>query len=243
LFPLRDLNPTRITPIATVALIAINLFVFFFWQPLDDEAAATEFLYERAAIACELTTGDPLTFDEIERGTCDDLAGAEAFPDKNVFLAGFVSMFLHGSLFHVLGNMWFLWIFGNNVEEAFGTLGYVVMYLLAGVAATAGFVLLNPDTTIPLVGASGAIAGVLGAYLVLFPTHRVLTLFFFVFVQVPALLFLGFWFISQFGIGEIGVAWEAHVAGFVFGVVVTLPVRAFLLRRVAALHATVRYRM
>jgi membrane associated rhomboid family serine protease len=138
--------------------------------------------------------------------------------------------------------MWFLWIFGNNVEEAFGNLGYLVLYLLGGLAATAAFVIANPDATEPLVGASGAIAAVLGAYLVLFPRHQVLTLLFVLFVPVPAVLFLGLWFLSQFGIQDVSVAWEAHVAGFLFGVVIALPLRAFLLERIATLHATARYR-
>jgi membrane associated rhomboid family serine protease len=244
MFPIRDINPTRIFPIITLGLIAANVIVFFGIQggmtgPEDD---IEDFLYENAAVACELRSGEPLTVSEIATGVCGD-TGDEAFGDKNVWLAAVISMFLHGGLFHLLGNMWFLWIFGNNVEEAFGTLGYLVVYLAAGVAATAVFVLNNVDSTDPLVGASGAIAGVLGAYLVLFPTHRVMSLVFFFFVPVPAILFLGFWFLSQFGIADANIAWEAHVGGFLFGVVATLPFRALLLRRVAALHSTARIRV
>ena len=236
LLPLRDLNPTRITPIATIAIIALNLAVFFFWQPQTTSNDSEVFAYENAAIACELTTGQPLSADEIRSGVCRSDAAAPVFPDKKVWLAGLVSMFLHAGLFHILGNMWFLWIFGNNVEEAFGTLGYVAFYLATGIAATAAFVVLNPDETIPLLGASGAIAGVLGAYLVLFPTHRVLTWFVFFFVPVPAVLFLGVWFFSQFGVQGDAVAWQAHVGGFVAGVAVTLPLRPVLLARIARLH-------
>ena len=244
MIPIRDINPTRITPIITVALIAANLLVFFLWQPPVDEQEGVEFLYEQAAIACELTTGERLSIDEANNNRCvEGDAGIEINPDKNIWLAAAVSLFLHGGLLHILGNMWFLWIFGNNVEEAFGNLGYLVLYLTGGLAATAAFVLANPDATEPLVGASGAIATVLGAYLVLFPRHQVLTLLFFIFVPVPAVLFLGLWFLSQFGIQDVSVAWEAHVAGFVFGVVVALPLRTFLLERVASLHATARYRV
>jgi membrane associated rhomboid family serine protease len=243
LFPIRDINPTRITPIITVALIAINVFVFFFWQPQTNEPEQIEFLYEQAAVACELTTGEPLSVRELESGQCveGDAAGA-LFPDKNVWLSALVSMFLHGSLFHIGSNMWFLWIFGNNVEEAYGPVSFVVVYLLGGVAATAAFVYANPDATVPLVGASGAIAAVLGSYLVLFPAHRILTLLLYFFVQVPAGLFLGFWFFAQFAISDANVAWEAHVGGFVFGVLVTLVLRSVLLRRVDGLHATTRFR-
>ncbi len=243
MFPIRDLNPTRILPVVTLLIIGVNLVAFFFWEPQTDEEAVTAFLYERAAVACELTTGEALSEREIELGVCvDNAADVPVFDGKNVWVAGAVSMFLHGGLFHILGNMWFLWIFGNNVEEAFGNAGYLAMYLAAGIAATAAFVVFNPETTEPLVGASGAIAGVLGAYLVLFPAHRVLTWFLFFFVPVPAIVFLGFWFLSQFGIADPGVAWEAHVGGFVFGIALTLPLRGMLLRRVEQLHATVRYR-
>jgi membrane associated rhomboid family serine protease len=243
LLPIRDINPTRITPIFTIALILANVAIFFLWQPQVDSADGEEFLYENAAIACELTTGDPLSTQEIRSGRCEEAAGNEVFPDKNVLLSAAVSMFLHGGLFHLLGNMWFLWIFGNNVEEAFGNVGYLGLYLLGGLAATAGFVIANPDTTEPLVGASGAIAAILGAYLVLFPTHQVLSLFFVFFVPIPAVIFLGLWFISQFGIQDVQVAWEAHAVGFVFGVLVALPLRQFLLNRIASLHATSRYRV
>lgn len=236
MFPIRDLNPTRIRPIVTVAIIAVNLAVFFLWQPQGSEQEATDFAYEYAAIACEITTAEPLSLDEISDDVCRNDAATPAFPDKNVFIAAVVSMFLHGGIAHILGNMWFLWIFGNNVEEAYGSLAYLALYLVTGLVATGAFVVLNPDSTIPLVGASGAIAGVLGAYLVLFPTHRVLTWFLFLFVPVPAIVFLGIWFFSQFGLPSEGIAWEAHVGGFVAGAVVTLPLRPVLLRRVAALH-------
>jgi membrane associated rhomboid family serine protease len=236
LFPIRDVNPTRIRPLVTITIIAVNLAVFFLWQPQGDELAATSFAYERAAIACEMTTGEPLSEAEIVADEC--IEGGEAFfPGKRVFLAGLVSMFLHGGIFHLLSNMWFLWVFGNNVEEAFGSLPYLLFYLVGGVAATAAFVLSNPESTIPLVGASGAIAAVLGAYLVLFPTHRVLTWIVIIFAPVPAVVFLGIWFFSQFGLPLEGVAWEAHVGGFIAGVLITLPLRSVLLRNVRQLHA------
>ncbi len=244
MFPIRDLNPTRITPIITLALIGVNVLVFFFWQPSDNPAEEIEFLYENAAVACEFTTGDPLTEDEIVLDQCLDDPGTPAFPDKNIWLAGLVTMFLHGGIGHLISNMWFLGIFGNNVEEAYGTLGYLALYLVTGGIATAAFVLGNPESTVPMIGASGAIAGVLGAYLVLFPTHRVLSLFIVFFVQVPAGVFLALWFFLQFAVQTPGVAWEAHVGGFIAGVVVTLPLRSVLLDRVRRLHQKVpRYRM
>jgi membrane associated rhomboid family serine protease len=244
LFPIRDLNPTRITPIVTVAVIAINVAVFFIWQPHDSIEEETEFLYEQAAIACELTTAEPVSENEINTEQCLDDSAPGAFPDKNIWLAAVVSMFLHGGLGHLLSNMWFLWIFGNNVEEAYGTGGYVLLYLVTGIAATAAFVYGNPESTVPLIGASGAIAGVLGAYLVLFPTHRVVTFFFFLFVHVPAGAYLMLWLFLQFAYQEPGVAWEAHVGGFIAGVLITLPLRTVLLGRIRRLHEPVpQYRM
>jgi membrane associated rhomboid family serine protease len=233
LLPIRDVNPTRIRPLVTWAVIAVNAFVFFYIQPQDAEEA-TEFAYERAAIACELTTGEPLSLEEITSDRCLDGAEAPFFRGKNVWFSGLVSMFLHGSIAHILFNMWSLWIFGNNVEEAFGHLGYLLFYVAAGIAATVGFVAVNPDLTVPLIGASGAIAGVMGAYLVLFPKHLVLSLILFRVVAIPAVVFLGFWFFSQFLFEVEGVAWEAHVAGFVFGAIVALPFREKLLTRTLA---------
>jgi membrane associated rhomboid family serine protease len=233
LIPLRDINPTATSPLLTLLLIAASVVVYFFIQP-QTEVDAEEFAYENAAIACEIRTGDPLDSFEISQDVCEEeAAGAAVFPDKNVYAAVLVSMFLHGSIAHLLGNMWFLWIFGNNVEEAFGRLGYLLLYFGAGLAATLAFVLNNPDSTVPLVGASGAIAGVMGAYLVLFPVHRVMTIVFLVITAVPAIAFLGLWFLSQFALvgAESGIAWEAHVFGFLVGVLVTLPLRPLLLRR------------
>ncbi len=233
MLPLRDENPTTITPYVTIGLIVINIVVYFFiqgrWSPTDQEA----FVYERAAIACEITTQDPLGVDEIVTGQCFDGAQNPVFPDKNVNLAAFTSMFLHGSIGHLLFNMWFLWIFGNNIEEAFGHVGYVFLYLIGGLAATAAFIFTNPDTTIPLVGASGAIAVTMGAYAVLFPQHRVVSLVGWFIFPLPAAVFLVIWFFAQFALGGTGVAWEAHAGGFVAGAATALLFRGPLLRRVA----------
>jgi membrane associated rhomboid family serine protease len=230
--PIRDVNPTRATPFVTVTFIAACLIVFFGIQARDTPDDANEFLFRQAAISCELLTGEPLSAFEINNQVCSDEPETPAFPEKQPFLAIFTSMFLHGGIAHVLFNMWFLWIFGNNVEEAFGHFGFALMYIAGGVAATVAFVLLNPDSTVPLVGASGAIAAVLGAYGVLFPAHRVLTLVGWFLIPVPAALFLGIWFFAQFGLGGSNVAWEAHVGGFIFGLVVALVFRRSLLRRV-----------
>ncbi len=235
MLPIRDVNPTRITPVFTLLLIGACVFVWFFFQGHESQEEEIEFLFRQAAIGCEITTGNPLTVDEINQQFCSaDPQGQPAFPDKNPWVSVLVSMFLHGSLGHLLFNMWSLWIFGNNVEEAFGAIGYLVLYLLGGVVATMAFVFVNPESTVPLVGASGAIAAVLGAYAVLFPTHRVLGLVGWFLLPVPAFIFLAVWFVGQFGLGGTNVAWEAHVGGFLFGLLVAVLFRGRLLRRVAS---------
>ncbi len=236
MLPIRDVNPTLIRPLVTWAIIAANAFVFLAIQP-QEEPAATEFAYRNAAIACELTTGEPLEFIEANTGTCLERPGeGPIFPEKNLWFSAVASMFLHANLAHILFNMWSMWIFGNNVEEAFGHRAFLLFYLITGAAATAGFVVAEPDTTIPLVGASGAIAGVMGAYLVLFPRHLVLTLIIIRVVAIPAVAFLALWFGSQFLLAgsETGIAWQAHVAGFAAGALIALPLRARLLARIGA---------
>lgn len=235
MIPIRDINPTRTAPVITLVLIAINVGIFFFVQQPQDAAAEAEFLYERAVVACEITDGGPVSLREVETARCG-LAGPPIFPDKNVYLAAFTSLFLHGGVLHLLGNVWFLWIFGNNVEEAFGKPGYLLLYLAAGLAATAGFIVGNPGSTVPLIGASGAIAGVLGAYALLFPRHRVLALVFVVFAPVPSVVFLAIWFGTQFLVQSAAVAWEAHVVGFIFGMAATAVLRRPLLVRLARIH-------
>lgn len=239
MIPIRDVNPSLTSPIITFLLIAASAAVFFGFQ--SDQSSELEFAYRQAAIACELSTGEALSIAEIEGERCDEADGNPLFPEKSLGLSVIVSMFLHGGLLHLAGNMWSLWIFGNNVEDAFGTIGYLLMYLASGIVATLGFVALNPDTTIPLVGASGAIAGVMGAYLVLYPTARVVSVFpilFFLPIALPAAVFLAIWFVGQFALVGLatGIAWEAHVAGFLFGAAVAGIGRRPLLSRLERLR-------
>ena len=241
MFPIRDVNPTLIRPLVTWAIIGANVVVFFLIQP-QEEPAATEFAYRHAAIACELTTGEPLEVFEANTGTCREEPGeGPIFPEKNLWLSALSSMFFHANFAHILFNMWSMWIFGNNVEEAFGHRAFLLFYLITGAAATAGFVITEPDTTVPLVGASGAIAGVMGAYLVLFPRHLILTLIFIRAVAIPATVFLVLWFGSQFLMagGESGIAWQAHVAGFAAGALIAFPLRERLLGRIRRAPAEV----
>ena len=252
MLPFRDENPTRHSPWVTIALILINVAVYFVIQP---QASTTptgvdesiEFSYQYAAVPCELVNNRPLSSGEIGSALAGDDDGCagnnppecpvsintsvcveEAFPDKSVPMSVLNSMFLHGSLMHLGGNMLFLWVFGNNIEDHLGPIKFVLFYLAAGAIATAAHVLVQLDSVIPVIGASGAVAGVMGAYLVWFPRARIQTLVFIMLTWVPAFIVLSFWFISQFFIGpDDGVAWMAHVGGFVFGILVGLLVRMF----------------
>ncbi|MEW6477471.1 MAG: rhomboid family intramembrane serine protease [Actinomycetota bacterium] len=233
--PLRDDNPTRAKPLLTIAIIAACLYIFAAVQP-HQSGEEVEFLARHAAIPCEVVHAEPISNNLSQQ--CDGqlmipgLPGSiEPFPDKNVFLAVVVSIFLHGSWLHVLGNMLFLWVFGNNIEERLGTIGYAVFYLAAGVAASLAHIATQPNSTVPVVGASGAIAGVMGAYLVLYPHARILTivpLFIFLqFLYLPAFVVLLLWFVMQFFTNpNTGVAVAAHIGGFIFGAAVGLFLRA-----------------
>ena len=223
MLPLRDDNPTRRRAYVTVALILVNVAVYFLWQPPATDPTSAAFEYRHAAIPCEITTLQPLSRAEIVRSTCAKDSGRPYFPGKQVLLAIVVSMFLHGSLVHLGGNMLFLWVFGNNIEDRLGPVRYLLFYLVAGVIATMSHVALQPHSTVPVIGASGAIAGVMGAYLVWYPNAPVLTWVFFIVARIRAKWLLAFWFVSQFFVNpNEGVAWGAHVGGFVFGALLAL---------------------
>ena len=237
MIPIRDANPSLTRPVVTWLIIAACAYVFFAVQPRA-EGAFNDFLFEYAAVPCELTTLSPLDTGDAQGCNTQDV-GTPFYPGKNLLASTLISMFLHANLAHLLGNLWSLWIFGNNVEDAYGSGGYLLLYLASGLAATAAFVLTNPGEVTPLVGASGAISGVMGAYLVLFPRARVVSvfpIFFFIPVAVPASIFLILWFAGQFAlIGDAtGIAWQAHVGGFLFGAAVSFLLRGPLLRRVEA---------
>jgi membrane associated rhomboid family serine protease len=202
MIPLRDVIPTRTTPVVTVSLIVVNVLAFLYQLSLGD--AGEDFILHFGLVPA-------------------------AFSWATVF----TSMFLHGGLLHVGGNMLYLWIFGDNVEDRLGHGRFLVFYLLCGVAAALAQTIVSPNSSLPMVGASGAIAGVMGAYFVLYPHSRVVTLvpiiFFFQIFEIPAIFFLGIWFLMQFlqGLGSIaattsgeaagGVAFWAHLAGFIAG--------------------------
>jgi membrane associated rhomboid family serine protease len=221
LLPIRDDNPTHRSAIVTGLLVLACIWAFVAEQPFDPEESFV-FLYERAAISCEVITGQPLTATEIATGVCDIEPGPSAFADKSIALSLLTSLFLHANLAHLFGNMWIFWIFGNNIEDHLGHVRFLIFYLVTGLIATAAFVAANPLSTVPLIGASGAIAGAMGAYLILFPTTRIVSIvppLFFLPFRVPAWVFLGLWLATQFAISSDAgfVAWEAHVGGFLAG--------------------------
>jgi membrane associated rhomboid family serine protease len=240
--PFRDDHRTRSTPWVTWALLAINVVTFLFvqpsgfqWSPTPDDPAdqaqawrvqeAEEFAWRWGSVACELTTGELVA---------DAPAGCEGetteFPpaDKSIALALLTCMFLHGDILHLAGNMLFLWVFGRMVEDRLGRASYLGLYLVGGVIATLGFTALNSTSAVPLIGASGAIAVAMGAYLVLLPRARVLTVIAtaaFQVVYVPAAVVLALYFVTQFFIAEENIAWEAHAVGMTTGVLAALVLR------------------
>ena len=234
MIPIKDDIPTRRFPVVTVVLIAINVIVYFVFEQglwaLGDHG--NEVVVEYGAIPTEIT--DPGTeCTTVAGGTAIQCGPDSALPDQAPFwVTIFTSMFLHGSLLHLAGNMLYLWIFGNNIEDSMNRLLFVAFYLLGGVAALGLQVVMDTGSAIPTVGASGAIAAVLGAYARLYPHARVVTVVFFIIiftiVTLPALLVLGLWFVLQLlpafsePVGDTGggVAYFAHIGGFLFGLLV-----------------------
>lgn len=222
MIPLKDRNPTRRVPIVNIVIIILNIAVFVYQVSLG--RGLEGFLYK---------------FGVVPDAISNSINTVQLSP--RVFFPLFSSMFLHGGWLHLGGNMLYLWVFGDNVEDKLGRGRYLMFYLLCGIAASVAHIIIDPHSTIPTVGASGAISGVLGAYLLMFPKARILTLIpifvFLQFAELPALVVLGFWFVMQFFNGLIslgyetagmgGVAWWAHIGGFVAGMVLVFPFKKF----------------
>ena len=209
MIPLRDDNPTVLWPVVTIALIAANTAVFFYELSLEPRLLET-FIYQMGMVPASIIQAH--------------------IPGTGGYFTVLTSMFLHGGWMHIIGNMLYLWIFGNNIEDSMGHLRFIIFYLFAGLAAAAAHLALNAASTIPTIGASGAVSGVLGAYLVLFPHARIQTLitlgFFIRIVYLPAWVLLIFWIGLQLlnqavapldSVGG-GVAYAAHIGGFVAGI-------------------------
>ncbi|MCK4903657.1 MAG: rhomboid family intramembrane serine protease [Candidatus Marinimicrobia bacterium] len=231
-FPYKDDNPRIVVPFVTYAIIAFNLVVFFYQIGLDF-AASQEFTLSFGLI--------PATFTDLPRSEIaiayaqylSEVTNSRIFLDvtpNSPYLTVFTSMFMHGGLAHIFGNMLFLWIFGDNVEGALGHVKFAVFYLLCGIGAAAGQIFIDVNSMVPMIGASGAISGVLAAYMLRYPRARIHTFVFliviFTTIKIPAFIVISIWFATQVlsGIGTLGVntsggvAWFAHIGGFITGV-------------------------
>ena len=235
MFPLKDNIPTARTALVTIAFIAINVFVYFVLQTKGGifSGPSDSGVVDYGAIPYEITHPGKHCDIAGQAIACEGQPGVSgtASDQPPTILTLFSSMFMHGSILHIGGNMLFLWIFGNNVEDSMGRVKFVAFYLLGGLVAILGQTLIDPNAAVPTVGASGAVAGVLGGYILLYPRARVVTLifivFFFTILELPAMLILGFWFLQQVAFGYFdlanpaggggGVAYFAHIGGFVFG--------------------------
>jgi len=228
LFPIRDFRTSHSLPILTYGIIAINVLVFIYqYLILSSHAAPTPFYFGPELV----NNGTDYFLFRYSVTPCEIFAQCAPDPASNlpIWITLFTSMFLHGDLMHLGTNMWFLWVFGDNVEDAMGKVNFLLFYILGGLAATLAQLLIDIGSFIPMVGASGAIAAVLGAYLVLYPHARVLTFVFIIFIfrliTLPAIILLGYWFLLQVfssfaGIGTQlggGVAYMAHIGGFIAG--------------------------
>jgi membrane associated rhomboid family serine protease len=221
MFPYRDDNPTLETPVVTVLLIGLNVATWILVQGMGSDPALARSVCELGLVPAEFL-GRVLPGTQVPLSpTQSCVLGVEGH-----WYTPLSSMFLHGGWFHLIGNMWFLWLFGNNVEDSMGRLRYLAFYLLCGLAAAAAQTLMSPSSVVPMVGASGAISGVMGAYVFLYPrvrVHMLVVLFVFITrIAVPAYLMIGYWFLLQLlggaaAQGEGGVAFWAHVGGFVAG--------------------------
>lgn len=230
MIPIKDENPTETFPYLTVALIVINALVFFLIGPIAGSKIKLMILLHGKPLLMKGSQALPFVYGAIPYELFHGVELTPKYPVP-VSLTLLSCMFLHGGLFHLAGNMLYLWIFGNNVEDKLGHFRFLIFYMVCGLIATLAHAITDPSSRVPMIGASGAISGVLGAYVIRFPWARVKTLIFFFFfisiVEIPAVIFLGFWFLIQFlngtaalGMGNPGgVAWFAHIGGFVIGIV------------------------
>ena len=241
MFPYRDDNPTLATPVVTFLLIGLNAAAWILLQGMGTEPSLS-------ASVCELGLIPGEYLNRVPDGTTLPMSpSTTCVLGDSAWFTPLSSMFLHGGWFHLIGNMWFLWVFGNNVEDSMGRQRYLFFYLLCGLAAAAAQTLVNPSSAIPMVGASGAISGVMGAYVVLYPrvrVHMLVVLFIFITrIVVPAYLMLGYWFLLQIlggvptlGDDKGGVAFWAHAGGFVAGAIL---IYVFKDRELVAKHRAV----
>jgi len=234
MIPLRDFRPSGSFPLVTVLIIALNALVFFYELSLSGQTDAK----------CSYLLGQFVSqhncfffqYGLVPHWLLSSPGGSFALTSLPLWTTVFTSMFVHANFLHILGNMWFLWIFGDNVEDAFGSLNYLFFYLFCGLMAALSQVLSDPGSQVPMIGASGAIAGVMGAYMMLYPWGRVRTLLIIIIIDLPAVVILGIWLGVQIFVPQGGVAAMAHVGGFTTGALI-----AWLLKRLRRRRAPADY--
>ncbi len=221
MIPISDINPAKNIPIISRIFIIVTALIFIFITPKDDAELFT-FFYEYAAIPCEIFNNNPLSMSQFYSNNCLTDPDVLIFANKNITFSLFVSLFLHANFLHVLGNLWSFWIFGNNIEDKLGKLRFCIFLFITGAASLLSHVLLNAYNINPIVGSSGIVSALMGAYLYLFPNARLLVLVPFGVLfptTIKAKYFMLFWIISQLFIAlqSNNISWEAHIGGFIFG--------------------------
>ncbi len=221
MIPISDINPARNIPYISRLFIFISCLVFVFVQPKNSNDLMN-FFYKFSAIPCELINRYPLSANQFLFNDCNLNPDYFIFPNKNIILSILISFFLHANFLHIIGNLWSFWIFGNNVEDRLGKLLYILFLILAGFFSVIGHVLINQENLNPIVGASGIVSALMGAYFYLFPNAKLLVLVpFGIFfpTTIKAKYFMLFWLFSQIFIAfqTSNISWEAHISGFIFG--------------------------
>ncbi len=221
MIPISDINPARNVPVVSRIFIILSSLTFLFLQPKNN-IDLLNYFYKYAAIPCELINNLPISANQFYNNNCSLEPDIVIFPDKNILLSIIVSLFLHANFLHILGNLWSFWIFGNNVEDKLGKIRFILFLIVSGVISIVGHSFLNVGNLNPIVGASGIVSALMGAYLYLFPNAKLLVLVpFGVFfpTTIKAKYFMIFWLISQFiiAVQSNNISWEAHISGFLFG--------------------------
>ena len=219
--PISDINPARNTPVISRIFMFATVGVFLLIQP-KNQIELFNFFYQYSAIPCELVNFSPISESQFYNNDCFNNQSSSIFPEKNLLLSVISANFFHANFIHILGNLWSFWIFGNNVEDKLGKFRFIIFLIFIGIISISVHTYLNQDSLIPIVGASGIVSGLMGAYVFMFPNARLLVLVPFGFLfptTIKAKFFMVFWFLSQIliSISDQNISWEAHVGGFVFG--------------------------
>jgi len=219
--PISDINPARNTPVISRIFMFVTVGVFILIQP-KNQIELFNFFYQYSAIPCELVKFSPISEAQFYNNNCFYTQTNSIFPNKNIILSMVFANFFHANFIHILGNLWSFWIFGNNVEDKLGKSKFTIFLIFIGIVSIGVHTFLNQESLTPIVGASGIVSGLMGAYVFMFPNARLLVLVPFGFLfptTIKAKFFMIFWFISQIfiAIGDQNISWEAHIGGFIFG--------------------------